>query len=138
MLYFDCHLISSLLSSIAILDPDKNILPKLLEVGRAAKRFVRDGGGGGSEAMEAWKNGIGEAMSVEEGREHYRKHPVVRLVREFVLQNPCIFNRSLGYVKKGIKRWGNKGKEKREWNKLNSLISKLRTKTNGNISVNRK
>eukprot|EP01040_Poterioochromonas_malhamensis_P011625 gene11625-12683_t len=69
------------------LDLDTNIFSKVMVIARAAERFIKDGGvEGGNTAIEAWKNGIGEEMSLEEGREYYRNHPVMKLITELLLK----------------------------------------------------
>ena len=89
-------------------------------IARAAERFIKDGGvEGGNTAIEAWKNGIGEEMSLEEGREYYRNHPVMKLVTELLLKASVQFSRyHILLIEKAISEWEKTDIEKRRWDQL--------------------
>lgn len=89
-------------------------------IARAAERFVKDGGvEGGNTAIEAWKNGIGEEMSLEEGREYYRNHPVMKLVTELLLKTSMYFTmHSEPVIEKAISEWEKTDIKNRRWDQL--------------------
>ena len=89
-------------------------------IARAAERFVKDGGvEGGNTAIEAWKNGIGEEMSLEEGREYYRNHPVMKLVTELLLKTSMYFTMyPEPVIEKAISEWEKTDIENRRWDQL--------------------
>ncbi len=89
-------------------------------IARAAERFIKDGGvEGGNTAIEAWKNGIGEEMSLEEGREYYRNHPVMKLVTELLLKTSIQFSLyPILSIEKVISEWEKTDIEKRRWDQL--------------------
>ena len=89
-------------------------------IARAAERFVKDGGvEGGNTAIEAWKNGIGEEMSLEEGREYYRNHPVMKLVTELLLKTAMYFiKHPEPVIEKVISEWEKTDIENRRWDQL--------------------
>ncbi len=87
---------------------------------RAAERFIKDGGvEGGNTAIEAWKNGIGEEMSLEEGREYYHNHPVMKLVTELLLKASLQFSKySILLIEKAISEWEKTDIKNRTWDQL--------------------
>ena len=87
---------------------------------RAADRFIKDGGvEGGNTAIEAWKNGIGEEMSLEEGREYYRNHPVMKLVTELLLKTSVYFSiHHILLIEKVISEWEKTDIKKRRRDQL--------------------
>jgi hypothetical protein len=91
---------------------------------RAADRFIKDGGiEGGTSAIEAWKNGIGEEMSLEEGREYYRNHPVMKLVYEAMLKTSMYFCRcSFVEIEKAISEWETIDVKNRKWDRLYQVV----------------
>ena len=109
-----------LFPSIFNYDLDTNIFSKVMMIARAAERFIKDGGvEGGNTAIEAWKNGIGEEMSLEEGREYYRNHPVMKLVTEVILKTSMSFCRhSALHIERVISTWEKTDVKKRKWDQL--------------------
>ena len=118
LLCFLCN--SGFLFSILGHDLDTNIFSKVMMIARAAERFIKDGGvEGGNTAIEAWKNGIGEEMSLEEGREYYRNHPVMKLVTELLLKSSVYFSiHHILLIEKAISEWEKTDIKKRRWDQL--------------------
>jgi len=106
-------------SPILFLHHDANF-SKAMILARAVERFIKDGGvEGGNTAIEAWKNGIGEEMSLEEGREYYRNHPVMKLVTEVILKTSMSFCRhSALHIERVISTWEKTDVKKRKWDQL--------------------
>lgn len=97
---------------------------------RAADRFIKDGGiEGGNNAIDAWKNGIVEEMSLEEGREYYRNHPVMRLVTELLLKTGQKFYlHSAVQMERIISEWEKTDVENRKWDRLCENVNNPRLK----------
>ncbi len=92
---------------------------------RAADRFIKDGGfEGGISTIEAWKNGIGDEMSLEEGREYYRNHPVMKLVTEAMLKTSMYFcQRPLVKIEKAISEWETIDVKNRRWDQFCQVVA---------------
>lgn len=77
-----------------------------MKLARAAETLIKERDiEGGNTAIEAWENGIGEEMSLEEGREHYRNHPVMKLVTKVLLSSTMnVYENPTAQVESFVKR----------------------------------
>ncbi len=93
---------------------------KTMMLARAAERFIKAGDiKGGNTAMEAWKNGIREEMSLAEGRDYYLNHPVMKFVTKALLKTSMVFcHHSILHIEKVISIWEKTDIKNRKWEQL--------------------
>lgn len=99
---------------------EENTFPKLLLIANAAKTFIAESP---SHDLEAWRKGIEDkSFGVEEGRLYYRSHPVISLVREWVLRDPYCCKIPYNTIKNAIETWEMQTTEPKKWDDLTGIV----------------
>lgn len=83
---------------------DDNTLPKLLLFASVANNYIKEAYG--SKTLTKWKKSLqNSSFTLEEGRRHHRNHPVIAVVREWVLQDPFCLKLPYDKLETGLKKW---------------------------------